>query len=190
MPHAHAISDNMNAMGLTGSKTVNAIHHQKQHCQWQQPQQLKSHTTSTAQHVCNNCTKSHVPDRSSFPAKDSMCSGCGHIGHWQPCCRSSSSPQAIKKMEGTKKKQGDHHHNCPQWGCRWTDVVDVGEDYDPQLGKVNVARVTPQHDHEWLGTDPKYITITDIDTNMMTEALTTMTDASWHWTYLTQNCML
>ena len=106
------ISDNMNAMGLTGSKTVSAICCQKQQHQWQQPQQQKSHTTSTSQHTCSNCTKSHVPGRSSCPAKDSVCSGCSCTGHWWPCCRSSSGPQAIKKMEGTKKKQGDFHHNC------------------------------------------------------------------------------
>ena len=45
------ISDNMSTIGLTGSKTVNAIHQQKQQHQWQQSQQQKSHTTSTAQHM-------------------------------------------------------------------------------------------------------------------------------------------
>ena len=117
--HTHiTISDNMNAMGLTGSKTVNTIHHQKQQCQWWQPQQQKSHTASTAQHTCSNCTKSHAPGRSSCPAKDSMCSGCGCTGHWQLCCRSSGDPQATKKPEGTKKKQGGCHCNCQQYGYR------------------------------------------------------------------------
>ena len=37
--HTHiAISDSMSAMGLAGSKTVNAICQQKQEHQWQQPQ--------------------------------------------------------------------------------------------------------------------------------------------------------
>ena len=76
------ISDNMNAMGPTGSKIVNAFCHQKQQHQWQQPQQQKSHTASTAQHTCSNCTKSHAPGRSSCPAKDSVYSGCGHTCHW------------------------------------------------------------------------------------------------------------
>ena len=80
----------------------------------------------------------------------------------------------FKKPEGTKKRQGGHHHNCQQCGHRWTDVVDVGEDYNPQLNEVNVARVTLQHDHEWPATHPEYITIADVDINTMTEAFTTM----------------
>ena len=126
-----AISDNMNTIGLTGSKTVNAICCQKQQCQWQQPQQQKSHTASTVQHTCSNYMKSHAPGRSSCPAKDSMCSGCGHAGHWQLCCRSSGGPQAAKKPEGTEKKQGGYHHNHQQCRYRWTDVVDVGADHNP-----------------------------------------------------------
>ena len=173
--HMHiTISDNMNAMGLTGSKTVNAICHQKQQCQWQQPQQQKSHTASTAQHTCSNWTKSHAPGRSSCPAKDSMCSGCGHTGHWQIHCRNSGGPQATKKPEGTKKKQGGCC--CNHWHCgyRQTDVVDIGADPNPQLNEVSMAGVTLQHGHEWLGTDPEYITIADIKTNMRTEAFTTV----------------
>ena len=173
--HTHiAISDNMSTTGLTGSKTVDAICQQKQQHHHQHHHQQKSHTTSTAQHTCNNCTKSHVPSRSSCPAKDSVCSRCGCIGHWWPCCRSSGGPQAIKKLEGTEKKHGDHHHNCQQHGHRQTDMVDVGEDYNPQLDEVNMTRVTLQNDDEWLGANPKYITIADIDTNMKTEAFTTV----------------
>ena len=143
-----AISDNMTAMGLAGSKAVNAICQQKQQNQQQQPQQHKSHSTSTAQHACSNCTKSHAPGRFSCPAKDSVCSGCGHTGHLLPHCRSSGGPQATKKPQGTEKKQGDHHHNCQQQGHRQTDVADVGEDHDPQLNEVSMAGVTLQHDHE------------------------------------------
>ena len=143
-----AVSDNMNAMGLRGSRTVNVICCQKQQCQQQQPQQQKSHTTSTAQHTCGNCTESHAPGRSSCPAKDSVCPGCGHTGNWQLHCRSSGGPQATKKPEGIKKKQGGHHHKCHQCGYRHTDVVDVGADHNPQLNEVNVAGVTLQHDHE------------------------------------------
>ena len=98
--------------------------------------------------TCNNCTKSCAPDRSSCLTKDSMCSRCGCTGNWQPHCRSSSGPQAIRKPEGTKKKQGGHCHNCQQCGYRRTDVVDVGEDYNSQLNEGNVAGVTLQHDHE------------------------------------------
>ena len=162
----------MSDIGLTGSKTVNTICQQQQQHHWQQPQQQMPHTTSTGPHACSNCTKSHEPGRSSCPAKDSMCFRCGCTGHWQPCCRSSSGPQAIKKLESTKKKQGGHHHNHWQCGHRQTDVVDVGEDYNPQLNDVNMARVTLQHDHEWLATNPKYITIADININTMTEAFT------------------
>ena len=113
-----ANSDNMNAMGLTGSKTVNAIHCQSQQHQQQRPLQQKPHTTSTAQHTCGNGMKSHVPGRSSCPSKDSVCSGWGHMGHWQLCCRSSGCPQANKKPEGTEKKQGGHHCNCQQCGYK------------------------------------------------------------------------
>ena len=169
-----AISDNMNSMDLAGSKTVNAICWQKQQHQGQQSQQQKSQTTSTAQHTCSNCTKSHTPGRSSCPAKDSVCSGCGHTGHWQPFCMGSGGPQATKKPQGTEKKQGGHCHNCQQCGHRWTDVVDVGEYLDTQPNKVSVAWVTLQHDHELLGTDPKYITIANTNTNTRTEAFTIM----------------
>ena len=173
--HTHiAISDNMNAMGLTGSKTVNAICCQKQQHQQQQPQQQKPHTTSTAQHTCGNCTKSHAPGRSSCPTKDSVCSGCGCTGHWQLCCRSSGGPQATKKPEGTEKKQGGYCCNHWQCGYRWTDVVDVGADHNPQLDEVNMAGVALLHGHEWLGADPEYITVADIKTNMRTEAFTTV----------------
>ena len=126
-----AISDNMNTMGLTGSKSVNVICCQKQQHQWQWPQQQKPHTTSTAQHACSNCTKSHTPGRSSCPAKDSVCSFCGHTGHWQLHCRSSGGPQATRKPEGTEKKQGGCHPNHWQCGYRETDVVDVGADPQP-----------------------------------------------------------
>ena len=91
--HTHiTISDNMNAMGLTGSRNINANYCQKQQLQQQQPQQQKSHTASTAQHACSNCMKSHALGRSSYPVKDSVCSGCGHTGHWWPHCRSSGGP--------------------------------------------------------------------------------------------------
>ena len=130
-----AISDNMNAMGLTGSKTVNAICYQKQQHQQQQPQQQKSHTASAAQHTCSKCMKSHAPGRSSCPAKDSVCSGCRCTGHWQLQCRSSGGPQATKKPEGTEKKQGGCCCNCWQCGYRQTDVVDIGADHNPNLMK-------------------------------------------------------
>ena len=104
--HMHiAISDNMNAMGLTGLKTVNAICHQKQQHPWQQPQQQKPHTTSTAQHTCGNSTKSHAPGRSSCPTKDSVCTGCGHTGHWQLCCRSSGGPQATRNQKALRRSK-------------------------------------------------------------------------------------
>ena len=147
--HTHiAISDNMNAMGLTGSRTVNAICHQKQQHPRQWTQQQKPNTTSTVQHTCGNCTKSHAPGRSSCPTKDSVCTGCGCTGHWQLCCRSSGGPQATRKPEGTEKKQGGHCHNCWQCGYRRTDVVDLGADHNPQLDEVNVAGVALLHDHE------------------------------------------
>ena len=34
--------------------------------------------------------------------------------------------------------------------------------------------MTLQHGHEWLGANPEYITTADIETNMRTEAFTTM----------------
>ena len=45
---------------------------------------------------------------------------------------------------------------------------------NPQLDEVSMAGVTLQHGHEWLGADLEYITIVDIETNMMTEAFTTV----------------
>ena len=105
-----AISANMNAMHLIGSKTVNAFCCQKQQCQQQKPQQQKSHTTSTTQHACSNCTKSYAPGRSS-------CSTTWWSQHgWS---------------------------DTPTW--------------------------------PWMARNrPEYITITDIDTNTMTEAFITV----------------
>ena len=174
MQHTHCHLRQHECYGLTGSKTVNVIHCQKQQHQWQQPQQQKSHTASTAQDACSNCMKSHAPGRSSCPAKDSVCSGWGHTDQWQPCCSSSGGPQATKKPEGSEKKQGGCCHNHQQCDHRWTDVVDVGADHNSQLDEVNVAGVTLQHGHEWLGADPVYITIANIKTNMRTEAFTTV----------------
>ena len=53
-------------------------------------------------------------------------------------------------------------------------MVDVGADHNPQLNEVNMAGVTLQHGNEWLGADPEYIIIADTETNMRTEAFTTM----------------
>ena len=54
--HTHiAISDNLNAMGLSGPKSVNAVKQQgKQH-----PHGHKQ--SSRNQHQCGNCTKLHPP---------------------------------------------------------------------------------------------------------------------------------
>ena len=76
-----AISDNLDALGLVGSKPVHAIHQGKHNKQRQHGVKQPGN-----QHQCGNCTKSHPPGRSSCPAKDSTCNKCGKVEHWKPRC--------------------------------------------------------------------------------------------------------
>ena len=75
-----AISDNLKAMGLKEQKTVNAIQRQTKPHQGKKP-------PADSVHSCGRFTKSHLPGRSSFPARDDHWQGCGKLGHWKPKCQ-------------------------------------------------------------------------------------------------------
>ena len=63
--------DNLNAGGLTGSRSVSEVWKQCPH-----PTNItKNPTTSATQHECGNCTKVHTPGRASCPAKGSTYKG-------------------------------------------------------------------------------------------------------------------
>ena len=86
------ISNNLDAIGLVGSKPVHAIHqgkHNKQH---------KHGLKQPGNHQCGNCMKSHLPGQASCPAKDSTCNKCGKVGHWKPrCCGGEPKKQQPNK---------------------------------------------------------------------------------------------
>ena len=98
-----AISDNLEAMGLKEQKTVNAIRRQNK------PRQGKKPPADSA-HSCGRCTKSHPPGRSSCPARDDHCRGCGKLGHWKPKCRSGQKGPKDKGPKhlnrGGKQEEG------------------------------------------------------------------------------------
>ena len=75
-----AISDNLDTMGLSSPKSVNAVKQQgKQH--------HHGHKQSNGnKHQCGNCTRLHPWGRASCPAKDTTCNKCGKVGHWKPRC--------------------------------------------------------------------------------------------------------
>ena len=74
--HTHiAISDNLDAMGLAGSKPIHTIH------QGNHKKQCQQGSKSTAnQHQCDNCTKSHPSGHASCLAKDATCNKCRKVG--------------------------------------------------------------------------------------------------------------
>lgn len=129
-----AIADNINAMGLTGSKSVNAINKQgRRRRPRQNPPRKPANDPPTPQHSCGNCTKPHPPGRGSCPAKDSICKGCGKTGHWQPRCRSTSTKT---RPESTKPS-----HDRRRGGKKKTDAIDVGDDSDLQYDEVSVVAI-------------------------------------------------
>ena len=116
--HTHiAISDNLKAMGLKEQKTVNAIRRQNKPHQGRKP-------PADSAHSCGRCTKSHPPGRSSCPARDDHCRGCGKLGHWKPKCRSG--------QKGPKDK-GPKHLNR---GGKQRKVNEVGTDEDPHYDEL------------------------------------------------------
>ena len=94
-----AISDNLDAMGLAGSKPIHAIHqgnHKKQHQQGSKP--------TTNQQQCGSCIKSHPPGHASSPAKDVTCHKCDKVGHWKPRCHGGSPKKPLKRGKGRAQK--------------------------------------------------------------------------------------
>ena len=121
--HTHiAISDNLEAMGLKEQKTVNAIRRHNK------PHQGKKPPTDSA-HSCGCCTRSHPPGRSSCPARDDHCRGCGKLGHWKPKCRSG--------QKGPKDK-GPKHLNR---GGKQRKVNEVGTDEDPHYDEIGIRTI-------------------------------------------------
>ena len=161
-----AISDNFEAMGLKEQKkkTVNAIWRHNKPCQGKKP-------PADSVHSCGCCTKSHPPGRSSCPARDDHCWGCGKLGHWKPKCWNG---QKGPKDKGTK------HHNR---GGKQRKVNKVGTDEDPHCDEVGVVAVvlqTPFH-REWLtarymrsNADPETIELSDVQIDSTTEAFATV----------------
>ena len=80
-------------------------------------------------HSCGCCTKSHPPGRSSCPARDDHCRGCGKLGHWKPKCRSG--------QKGPKDK-GPKHLNR---GGKQRKVNEVGTDEDPYYDEFGVRTI-------------------------------------------------
>ena len=120
-----AISDNLDAMGLAGSKPVHAIHegyHKKQHQQGSKP--------TANQHQCGNCTKSHPPGCASCSAKDATCNKCGKVGHWKPRCHGGSPKKPPKKGKGRGQK-----------------IDNVGTD-DYHLDEVDIGSILQYHQSE------------------------------------------
>ena len=109
-------------MGLKEQKTVNAIRRQNK------PRQGKKPPADSA-HSCGRCTKSHPPGRSSCPARDDHCRGCGKLGHWKPKCRSG--------QKGPKDK-GPKHLNR---GGKQRKVNEVGTDEDPHYDEIGVRTI-------------------------------------------------
>ena len=159
-----AISDNLEAMRLKEQKTVNAIWRQNK------PHQRKKPPADNV-HLYGHCTKSHPPDRSSCPARNDNCWGCGKLGHWKPKCQSG--------QKGPKDK-GPKHHNR---GGKQRKVNEVGTDEDLHCDKVCVVAVvlqTPPH-REWLtarhrrsDADPEKIEISDVWIDSTAEAFATV----------------
>ena len=114
-----AISDNLKAMGLKEQKTIIAIWRKTKPCQGKKP-------PADSVHSCWNSTKSLPPGRSSCPAMDNHCWGCGKLEHWKPKCWSG---QKGPKVKGPKDK-GPKHHNR---GGKQRKVNEVGTDEDPPL---------------------------------------------------------
>ena len=135
-----AIADNCDAMGLSSTKTVNAIHRgqpkQRQTGRKGPPQ------TQSDNHQCGNCTQAHPPGRKSCPAKDAKCHTCGKTGHWKQKCRSgaksetaggSKPPQRHGKGRGTRSQKPKRIH-------------DIGTDFDPQLDEITIASITTRRE--------------------------------------------
>ena len=119
------ISDNLDAMGLAGSKPIHAIHqgnHKKQCQQGSKP--------NANQHQCGNCTKSHPPGCASCPAKDATCNKCGKAGHWKPRCCGVSPKKPPKKGKDSGQK-----------------IDNVGTD-NYHLDEVNIVNVSQYHQSE------------------------------------------
>ena len=159
-----AISDNLEAMGLKEQKTINAIRRQNKPRQGRKP-------PADSAHSCGCCTKSHPPGRSSCPARDDHCRGCGKLGHWKPKCRSG---QKGPKDKGTK------HLNR---GGKQRKVNEVGTDEDPHYDEVGVVAVvlqTPFHGEQPTtrcmrsNADPKTIELSDVRIDSTTEAFATV----------------
>ena len=70
---------------------------------------------------------SHPPGRSSYPARDDHCRGCGKLGHWKPKCQSG--------QKGPKDK-GPKHLNR---GGKQRKVNEVGTDEDPHYNEIGVS---------------------------------------------------
>ena len=141
-----AIPDNLDAMGLSGPKSVSAVKQQgKQHHQ--------GHKQSNGnQHQCGNCTKSYPLGQASCLAKDATCNKCGKVGHWKPRCCGGLPKKSPKKPP--KKGKG-----------RGQKIDNVGTDLHHHFDEIDVASIS---------TDPEHIQISNIHIDAMTEAYTTV----------------
>ena len=93
------ISDNLDAMGLVGSKPVHIIHQVNHKTQCQQGSKPTAN-----QHQCGNCTKLHLPGCASCLAKDVTCNKCAKVEHWKPRCCGGSPKKPLKKGKGRGQK--------------------------------------------------------------------------------------
>ena len=123
------ISDNLDAMGLAGSKPIHAIHqgnHKKQHQKGSKP--------TANQYQCGNCTRSHLPEHASCPAKDAICNKCRKVGLWKLRCHGGSLKKPPKKP--LKKGKG-----------RGQKIDNIGTD-NYHLDEVDIASVSQYHQSE------------------------------------------
>lgn len=134
-----AITDNCNAMGLSGpTKTVNAIHHGKP--KQRRPGQKGPPPSQGTNHQCGNCTQTHPPGRKSCPAKDSTCHTCGKTGHWKQRCRSGAKSGTSGGNKQPSGKGGKGRKTQPK------RINEVGTDFDPQMDDIRIASIATSHE--------------------------------------------
>ena len=120
------ISNNLDALGLVGSKPIHAIHQGKHNKQCQHG--AKQHGN---QHQFGICTKSYLPGQLSCPVKDSTCNRCGKVGHWKPRCHGGVPKGQQQPNKGAKKGKS----RGPK------KIDDIGTYQDYHLNEVDIVSV-------------------------------------------------
>ena len=177
--HTHiAIADNLNAMGLTGSKCVNEVWKQ-QPCQ---PMPQKSHPLLLVTPnipVVTAPSHMHLEDPPA-PLK-TTCKDCRFKSHWQPRCQSGGLlPKTKDSLLGVLRTPLQGLTQSKK--IKKTNTVDVWDDYEPQCHEVDVpdmAFYALPH-AKWPTSDPYHLrnteltAIRDVSIDALTEAYVTV----------------